>query len=45
MERIGGEQQATARIVGDEVEGDLLGWAGGAECECPEFCRIDHDND
>ncbi len=44
MERIGGEQQAMTRIGGEEPAGDQPSWAG-RECECPEFCRIDHDND
>ena len=45
MERIGGEQQAMTRVVGEGPAGDLLTRAGSQECECPEFCRIDHDND
>ena len=41
IERIGGEQQAQARIAADERPGP----AATVECECPEFCRIDHDYD
>ena len=45
MERIGGEQQAMIRIVGEEPTKDSPSWAGGHECECPEFCGVNHDND